>query len=154
MPEDTNPAQAETTKPAEIGVKPAKVETKICTECGAAHRMKNDLCPRCLAKRSRGVPKPTRRKRAKGETPDAGQPAPHRESPSGEGGQEAHYFCDGCNSRVRFLSKKCGKCGSWNDWRGTPAESDPSVILCPECGAFCGESGDNITACPHCNYGG
>lgn len=67
---------------------------------------------------------------------------------------EDDYLCEGCRAKVAFLQRKCKKCGIYLDWRGTEAETDADVIICPQCGAFCGYAEDNPGVCPHCHFRG
>ena len=65
---------------------------------------------------------------------------------------ETTYLCDMCGSPVQYGSRKCRKCGGWNDWRRTPVETDDEYVICPNCGAMCGFADSEISACPHCGF--
>lgn len=65
---------------------------------------------------------------------------------------DTNYECEGCGIQVSYGAVKCTKCGIYLDWRGTKLESDPDVLICPECGTNMGLIDSNPTRCPHCGF--
>jgi hypothetical protein len=123
---------------------PKPASGKKCEECGEdLGKSKSKICMKCLGKRSRGHPKPARRKQVQ-------EPAETKEDIYEE---DAVYYCD-CGAKLRYLQRRCPKCKAWNDWRNTPAESDPQAIICPECGSYVGDLDEGLEICPHCHFGG
>jgi len=44
------------------------------------------------------------------------------------------YFCDYCNNKIAYASKKCNKCGNILNWLGTKLEYDTNYLICGSCG--------------------
>jgi hypothetical protein len=129
-----------------------------CTVCGQEKPLfdvKNKTCGSCAGKKG-GRPPIAMVKEPEKKTPANEAPPLEKKAPSGGGSSSggAEYLCDACDAPVRYGQHKCGKCGTWIDWRGSPVQDDPHLIVCPECGALCGHTDQDIGKCPHCNYGG
>lgn len=60
------------------------------------------------------------------------------------------YSCDLCDQKVNYLQVKCVSCNNILNWKGTPAENDPNVVICNKCG---GNLGKNATYCKYCGFG-
>lgn len=139
------------------GKPPKEPDFTACPTCGT-RLLKSGYCPKCHRKKD-GTPGKQREKKTE-------KKAEHEPNESGKGGNVADfsivpnmgrddlYLCEGCRAPVHYLQRKCRKCGIYLDWRGTEAENDPDVILCPQCGAFCGYAEDNPLICPHCRFTG
>jgi len=151
MPTKAEKIENPATKPQE---NPETVSPSgTCPTCGTP-LLKSGYCPRCKRKKNgqvvphhgshtaRIVPEPE---------PILQVPAPAVPLVAAE---EPEYLCEGCNRPVRYLQRKCKHCGIWLDWRGTEAEQDDDVIICPVCGAVCGFAEDPVSRCPHCGYEG
>ena len=146
-----------------------EIENKIaCPSCGAT-LLKSGYCPKCHRKKDGTIVK-THGKRMKRDSSGkfsgkveteeppapAAPPAPitAQDFSSPPKGDTEEFLCEGCRAKVAYLQRKCKKCGIYLDWRGTEAETDADVIICPQCGAFCGYAEDNPGICPHCHFRG
>jgi hypothetical protein len=142
---------------------PREPKLGICSVCKTEKPLfdvKNNLCGSCAGKKGGRPPKSMKKE------PDKKAAAIEPPSSSSSGTNEntqtnrtiidpaADYLCDACDAPVRYGQHKCGKCGTWIDWRGSPVQDDPTLIVCPECGAICGHVDQGVEKCPHCNYGG
>ena len=56
-------------------------------------------------------------------------------------------FCDYCNNKIAYASKKCNKCGNILNWLGTKLEYDTNYLICGSCGMIL-ES--NANKCERC----
>lgn len=139
---------------------PREPQTGVCSICGQTKPLfdvKNKRCGSCAGKRGGGKPKALKvKEKPANPFPPANVPATpaRKEKPAVTtvAGDSEKYLCESCGGELRYGQRKC-RCGVWADWRGTPIETDPDLVMCPECGAICGHEG-NATVCPHCNYGG
>jgi len=150
---------------------PREKQIGVCTDCGETKPLfdvKNKVCGSCAGKKGGGRPTALKQKQkdpsanVPGETPlpaDTGRqkstsnpPATEENSPASASNGTEKYLCDACGKEVRYGQRQCS-CGVWCDWRNTPVQDDPDLVICPECGAICGHV-ENATKCPHCNYGG
>lgn len=132
---------------------PKDPDFKACPVCGTK-LLKSGYCPKCHRKKD-GTEGRKRQKNNETPPPDEKKGANVADfSQIPNPGKDDLYLCEGCRAPVHYLQRKCRKCGIYLDWRGTEAENDPDVIICPECGAFCGYAEDNPSICPHCRFTG
>lgn len=142
---------------------------RVCQGCGRRRVVQSadpQLCKDCFRKYQRGeltaadlkpAADPGRPPAFLPEKPDdAGRqddtpPEPRSRAPQ-EPDDGEKYYCDNCESPVRYGQRKCRKCGVWQDWRDTPAEDDPEILLCPRCGCNAGTPETPPAACPHCGW--
>lgn len=144
-------------------------ECSVCHEVKPLFDVKNKRCGSCAGKMGGGRPTSLKTKTknpdtfrnapegADGANSGGGVPEkpPKNESPEENfrpAGKE-HYLCDACGTPQYYGQRKC-KCGVFNDWRNTAVENDPDIVICPGCGAVCGNADQEIAACPRCNAGG
>lgn len=145
-------------------------EKIVCPSCGSP-LLKSGYCPKCHRRKDGSIAEkhgkrhPVARdvngKFKKKEAAPAPEESGHPPAPittqdysRPPAGSQEEYLCEGCRTPVHYLQRKCKKCGIYLDWRGSPAESDPDAVICPQCGAFCGYAEDEPAICPHCRYQG
>jgi hypothetical protein len=127
----------------------------VCEQEKPLFDVKNKICGSCAGKKGGGRPTFIKKgpviplKASQVKTPDIPE-IPADFFPQTGGGEES-YLCDACNKPLRYGQRKCA-CGTWADWRNTPVEQDPDLVICDRCGAVCGHVGA-VDKCPHCNQG-
>lgn len=140
-------------------IMPRERITGTCTQCGKEKTLfdtKNKICGSCMGKQGGGRPKALL-PRPKIDEPHQVSPEPPSVPPKADPYERAdpgivQYLCDICAKPQYYGQRKC-RCGAFNDWRKTEVESDPDIVVCPDCGAVCGHADQEITACPRCNGG-
>jgi len=153
---------------------PREKRVGTCSICGQEKPLfdvKNCICGSCAGKKGGGRPSAlVKSKNQESSAAVLGEPRKPADtnppastssqvetgvhlSASASNGAEK-YLCDACSSPVQYGQQKCRKCGTWCDWRNTPVEVDPDIIICPECGAACGFTTNPPSVCPHCNSSG
>lgn len=134
---------------------PREPKTGTCTVCKQEKPLfdvKNQICGSCMGKKGGRPPIITPKK------PPEKPPVQPPEKPPADptppaSGEDVQYQCDSCGNVVRYGQHKC-RCGTWIDWRGSPVQDDPDLVVCPECGAICGHVDSGVAKCPHCNFMG
>lgn len=46
------------------------------------------------------------------------------------------YYCDNCNSKIKYGSLRCNNCKTINNWLNTPLVTDTNYLICGSCGAI------------------
>jgi len=81
--------------------------------------------------------------------PEESVPAKHKKSSSKT---KKQYRCEHCNAVIPYGQRICPECGQWLCWLHTAAETDPDLVICPECGAALGSADNHLDECPKCGY--
>ena len=133
-------------------------DRKLCTECAKKFNA-GEYTEADIQKRVQGrQPKMQQAKQAEEDPKDntvSYLNATYQKKSSSSSGSSSGsvYRCEHCNSIVKYGSQKCSKCGEWISWLRTKAETDPDLIICPECGTALGTSKHHENSCPKCGYG-
>ena len=129
-----------------------------CRNCGKDRLIVSEewhtcqICTDAIKAGEIPIPEAKRPGRKPGSIPQKEPPKdpPKEPETSTSQNQEIEYLCDVCRRPVTPGQAKC-RCGAYPDWRDTPIQDDPDILVCPRCGAIVSAGSDR---CPHCSYSG